>query len=205
MTAIVNLRNGKRRKHTSVLQFEKDLGIKINLCDVRTPETKGKVEVSNKFMDWLRPYNKEVEDISHLIKIINTINRDCNNQKNDRTHLPPTLLFKEEKEYLSPLPQKILLDSYLNEINTQIVPPTLLVLYKGSRYSVPQKYIGQKVRLIPQADKLYIYFNTELIVCHIITNQEINYLNSHYQEALSTRLNRLSVSNSFMMKSPTPV
>ena len=62
------------------------------------------------------------------------------------------------------------------------------MLYKGSRYSVPQKYIGQKVRLIPQADKLYIYFNTELIVCHIITNQEINYLNSHYQEALSTRL-----------------
>ena len=188
MTAIVNLREGKRRKHTSVLQFEKDLGIKINLCDVRTPETKGKVEVSNKFMDWLRPYNKEVEDVSHLIKIINIINKDCNNQKNDRTHLPPALLFKEEKEYLSPLPQKILLDSYLSEINTQVVPDTLLVLYKGSRYSVPQKYIGKKVHLIPQADKLYIYSNTELIVCHIITNQEINYLNSHYQEALSTRL-----------------
>ena len=188
MTAIVNLRDGKRRKHTSVLQFEKDLGIKINLCDVRVPETKGKVEVSNKFMDWLRPYNKEVEDVSHLTKIINTINRDCNNQINDRTHLPPALLFKEEKEYLSPLPQKILLDSYLNEINTQVVPATLLVLYKGSRYSVPQKYIGKKVYLIPQADKLYIYSNTELIVCHIITNQEINYLNSHYQEALSTRL-----------------
>lgn len=58
-------------------------------------------------------------------------------------------------------------DSYLSEINTQVVPATLLVLYKGSRYSVPQKYIGQKVRLIPQSNKLYIYFNTELIVCHI--------------------------------------
>ena len=90
-----------------------------------------------------------------------------NNKINDRTHLPATLFFKEEKEYLSPLTQKILLDSYLNEINTQVVPDTLLVLYKGSRYSVPQKYISQKVRLIPQAEKLYICFNTELIVCHL--------------------------------------
>lgn len=189
MSALVSIIGGKRQKHPSVLQFEKDLGIEINFCQIRTPETKGKVEVSNKFMDWLRPYNKEIKDVDDLIRIIEIINKQCNSQVNDRTHVPPATLFKEEKEYLSPLPSKILLNSYISNIDTQIVPATLLVSYKGSKYSVPQKYIGKKVQLVPQDNKLYIYFNMELIVCHVITNNEINYKESHYIEALATRIN----------------
>lgn len=188
MTAIVSLRNGSRKKHPAVLQFEKDLGIKISLCEPRSPETKGKVEVSNKFMDWLRPYDGEVKDVDDLIRIINIINKQCNNQINDRTHIPPIKLFQREKEYLSPLPSNILLDSYIKNIDTQEVLPTLLVSYKGSKYSVPKKYIGKKVQLVSESNELYIYFNTELIACHDINTQNTNYDEAHYSEALATRL-----------------
>ena len=57
-----------------------------------------------------------------------------------------------------------------------------------SKYSVPQKYIGKRVQLIPEGNKLYIYFNTKLIVCHDITIKSTNYKESHYSEALAARL-----------------
>ena len=119
MTAIVSLRNSSRKKHPSILQFENDLGTKISLCEPRSPETKGKVEVSNKFMDWLKPYDGEVKDVDDLIRIINIINKQCNDQINDRTRIPPIKLFQKEKELLSPLPSKILLDTYIKNIDTR--------------------------------------------------------------------------------------
>lgn len=119
MTAIVSLRNSSRKKHPSILQFENDLGTKISLCEPRSPETKGKVEVSNKFMDWLKPYDGEVKDVDDLIRIINIINKQCNDQINDRTRIPPIKLFQKEKEHLSPLPSKILLDTYIKNIDTR--------------------------------------------------------------------------------------
>lgn len=60
--------------------------------------------------------------------------------------------------------------------------------YKGNGYSVPSKLIGQRVKLIPIDDKLYIYFNTDLIICHTIKNQRFNYDPVHYTDALSIRL-----------------
>lgn len=188
MTAIVSITGSNRKKHPRILQFEKDLGTSINLCDVRSPETKGKCEVSNKFMDWLFPYNKEIKDVNHLIEMIDVINKQCNNQINDRTHLPPITLFKEEKEYLDPLPSSILLNSYISNIEKCEVKDTLLVSYNGNKYSVPSKYIGKKVTLTSSANKLYIYFNTELIACHEITNNDINYDLNHYSEGLCKRL-----------------
>ena len=188
MSAIVSIHDNRRKKHSIIKQFETDTGIKINLCEVRSPETKGKVEVSNKFTDWLKPYDGEIESESKLIEIIEVITKQANNEINQTTNIPPIKLFEKEKEHLLPLPTKILLDSYIENIDTQKVPTTLLVNYKGNGYSVPSKLIGQRVKLIPIDDKLYIYFNTELIICHTIKNQRFNYDPTHYIEALSLRL-----------------
>lgn len=53
MTAIVSLRNGNRKIHSRVQSFFNDLGVKLELCECRTPETKGKCESSNRFVNWL--------------------------------------------------------------------------------------------------------------------------------------------------------
>ncbi len=122
MTAVVSIRNGTKDKNYKILQFEKDLGMKIRLCKARSPETKGKDESSNRFISWLLPYDNKFKDENELIDIINKVNSQVNQQINRTTNIPPITLFKKEKEYLSPIPNKLLLDSYVEGVLTQVVP-----------------------------------------------------------------------------------
>jgi transposase len=184
MSAVVSITNGTKKKHSKIKQFESDLGIKIKLCKARTPETKGKDESSNRFLAWLRPYDGEFEDENELISILNKINSKVNLENNQTTKIPPSVLFEKEKEYLNPLPNKVLLDSYVENVDIQTVPQTLLVNYKGNGYSVPNKFINKRVKIVPIDDKLYIYYNTDLVIIHNITSKKFNYNESHYKAAL---------------------
>lgn len=188
MSSLVTTLKNKKRKHSEVLSFEKDLDIKIRFCKVRTPETKGKVESSNRFINRLKAFNKKIENEEELHKIVNRIMNNSNEQKNQTTNIPPNVLFKKEKEYLRPLPNKYLLNDYTLPIFSQKVPNTLLVNYKGRGYSVPKKFINKKVIIKPFENKLYIYYNTELVTIHSITNKKMNYKHDHYKEALSSNL-----------------
>lgn len=188
MSSLVTTLKNKKRKHSEVLSFEKDLDIKIRFCKVRTPETKGKVESSNRFINRLKAFNKKIENEEELHKIVNRIMNNSNEQKNQTTNIPPNVLFKKEKEYLRPLPNKYLLNDYTLPIFSQKVPNTLLVNYKGRGYSVPKKFINKKVIIKPFENKLYIYYNTELVTIHSITNKKMNYKQDHYKEALSSNL-----------------
>lgn len=184
MSAIVSVYNGRKTKHDIIKQFEKDIGISIKLCKTRSPQTKGKVESSNRFVSWIKAYDGEFKDEADLIKIIDKVNIKINAEPNKTTNIPPIVLFAKEKEYLKPLPNKLLLESYVLNVKTQIVPQTLLITYKGSGYSLPHKFIGKRVKIVPIANKLYIYDNTELIVVHDINNKTFNYIADHYTEAL---------------------
>ena len=185
MSAIVNVLGlNKKRKHDKILQFEKDLGVQIKLCKARSPETKGKVESQNRFVSRLLAYNNEIESLDHLLRIIEKLNIDINNEPNKTTNIAPCILFKKEKEYLLPLPSKCILDQYSINDKTCIVPSTLLIDYKGNQYSVPKEYINKRVKILEINNKLHIYFNTELITIHDISNKMINYKKEHYTEAL---------------------
>ena len=186
MSSLVTIFKHDKRKHPEVLAFEKDLGIKIKFCKVRTPETKGKVESTNRFVNRITAFNKKIENEEELYAIVNRIMKNSNEQNNQTTNLPPNVLFKKEKEYLQPLPNKCLLDDYTLPIFSQKVPNTLLVNYKGRGYSVPKKFIDKKVILKPFENKLYIYYNTELVTIHNITNQKMNYKENHYKEAFAS-------------------
>ena len=184
MTAVVSITNGSKRKHQKIRAFEKDTGMKIRLCKTRSPQTKGKDESANRFISWLNAYDGEIENEEELIHLIEKVNRRVNNTINQTTNMPPHVLFEKEKEYLRPLPNKVMLDSYVDNVITQIVPPTLLVTYNGSGYSVPTKFINKRVKLVPIENKLYVYFNTEIVTVHQINKNKFNYKHDHYQEAL---------------------
>lgn len=186
MSSIVSIQNNRRIKHTQVIQLEKDLGIEIKFCKIKTPQTKGKDESANRFLNWLAPYDGKIKDKEELIQIIKDINQRINEQNNQTTQVPPLSLFQKEKEYLTPLPNDILLESYIVEVKTQTVPPTLLVRYKGAQYSVAKQFINKRVKLVPIEDKLYIYHNTQIVAIHQITQQKVNYDPQHYTEALKT-------------------
>lgn len=188
MASIVSIHNNLRTKHSRIIQLEKDLGIDIKLCKVKTPQTKGKDESANRFLNWLVPYDGKIKDKEELIQVIEDINQRINEQNNQTTQVPPIALFQKEKEYLAPLPNEILLENYIVEVKTQTVPPTLLVRYKGAEYSVAKQFINKRVKLIPIEDKLYIYHNTQIIAIHQITHQKINYDPHHYIDALRTAM-----------------
>ena len=113
------------------------------------------------------------------MNILKDINQRINEENNKTTQLPPLTLFQKEKEYLAPLPNEILFESYIVEVKTQIVPPTLLVRYQGAEYSVAKQFINKRVKFVPIEDKLYIYHNMKIIAIHQITKQKINYKYEH--------------------------
>ena len=53
---------------------------------------------------------------------------------------------------------------------------------------MPKKYINQTLKVKEIDNKLFIYYNKILVATHNISNKKINYLKSHYIEALKTTL-----------------
>lgn len=189
MSAIVNVNGEAKAIHPSIIHFFKDMGIELKLCKVRTPQTKGKDEVSNKFAQWLKAYDGKVKNKEHLIKLIDKLNEDINKQKNTGTNIPPVLLFAKEKEYLDPLPNKELLDDYEDEMRSCKVPSTFLIEYKGSKYSVPPYLITKTVKYKECNGKLFVYYKNDLVAEHIISNaKSVNYQEEHYKKGLVNKL-----------------
>lgn len=193
MKSIVNILKEGKNKAKEIIQLERDLSTRFRFCKIHSPETKGKVESSNRFISRLYAYNKEFEDISELIAIIKKINIDINNEINQTTNIAPILLFKKEKEHLQPIPSKCIFDNYILESKTIVVPSTMLVYYKGCEYSVPMKYINKRVKLMQIDNILHIYYNTELIGIHQISKNKINYVKKDYEEALKTSIKNKDV------------
>ena len=185
MSAVVSSHKGKRKVHPGIHQLFKDIGCDLMLCKPRAPETKGKDENSNKFIKWIYPYDYILESEMDVIDVIEkTICSQCNNQINSGTGIPPTVLFEKEKEYLRPLPNRMLLESYLKETFRYTVPPTQLIEYKGHKYSLPPEYIGKRVTVCRIDNYLYIYSNKILAAKHNISQNRINYEYNHYKNGL---------------------
>lgn len=186
MSSIINLSEKEFLKEFK--EFSKDMDFIPKKCKPRSPETKGKDESCNRFMNWLYPYQKEFETEEDLINIIKRLNKQINLEVNQTTNMTPISLFRIEKEYLKPLPNKQIIDNYLDTMIPAKVSNTLLVYYKGSQYSVPKKYINQTVKLNEVDNKLLIYYNKKLIASHDISNKKFNYNEEHYKEGLSSSI-----------------
>ena len=186
MSSIVDTKTGKFYKE--FISFVKDIGTYAKHCKPKHPYTKGKDESANRFMSWLIPYNHEFEDEQELIKIIEEINLKVNKQVNSSIGVAPIMLFNKEKEYLKPLPNKEILKQYLKDTIRVKVSNSSLFYYKGKRYSVPNKFIDHTLDIQENDNKLYVYYNKELITIHEITEKNINYKEEHYIEGLKNIL-----------------
>ena len=140
MSSIVDTK--KKEFYKDFISFSKDIGFIPKKCKPRHAYTKGKDESCNRFMSWLIPYNGEFETEEDLIKIIEEINLKVNKQINETIGVPPIMLFQKEKEYLKPLPNNKILNSYLYDTISVKVSNESLFYYKGSKYSVPIKFIN---------------------------------------------------------------
>ena len=185
MASVVDLKDNQRHVNNKMRAFADDFHFKIRLAKPRHPYTKGKVEAINKFLDWLLPYEGEFETEQELIAILEKINSRINSNPCQATGIPPLLLFQKEKEYLQSLPNQKVIESYLSHDRQIKVQKDSMITYKNSKYSVPPAYIGKNVWIRHISNKLYVYYNTEQIAIHTISNKKLNYDKEHYAELLS--------------------
>lgn len=186
MSSIININTKKFNEN--FIQFSKDFNFKPEKCKVRTPQTKGKVESANRFINRLIPYNGEFETEEELIEIINKLSNDVNNEENQTTGVRPLMLLKNEKEYLSPIPSKDIIESYLNYLKPTTVYKDSMIYYKGKRYSVPHKFINKTLKVRELDNKLYIYNNIDLIRIHPIVQKPLNYHEDDYKNIMNEKL-----------------
>ena len=186
MSSIVDTKTGKFYKE--FISFVKDIGVFAKHCKPKHPFTKGKDESANRFMSWLVPYNNEFENEEDLIRIIKEINLEVNKQVNDTIGVAPIMLYKKEKEYLKPLPSQQILQEYKIHTIRAKVSNESLFYYKGKKYSVPIKFINHIVDIQENDNKLYVYYNKDLITMHEISQKNINYKEEHYVEGLAISL-----------------
>ena len=158
--------------------FAKDIGFKPIACRPYRPQTKGKVESLAKLMDRLKAYNEEFESWNDLVNISQNFMDDLNHEVSQGSGEIPVILFNKEKEYLLPPPDNGILTSYISrqEDKTYPVNRESMIKYEGKKYSVPTRYIGERMTVITDdTGNLSIYYNNEFVVCHAISSKKYNY------------------------------
>lgn len=188
MSALVTIgSDGKRHRVERAFAFAKRMGFRIELCARKTPQTKGKDESSNRFVNRLRAYDRDVGSWEEIDAAIARIEARSNGEPNEDTGMPPAALFMKEKDLLKPVPSASEAMSMLGEVSRQKVPSTMLVRYAGREWSVPRRCIGRSVRLVGMpGGQLRIYLGGDLVAMHdtAASQQRINYKEEHYIEAL---------------------
>lgn len=172
--------------HPKFDEFAKDYGFTVRPCIVRSPHTKGKVESQMKLLDELQAYNGKLTR-QELIELVQKLNYRKNVAIHPTTKCTPERLFKDEKDFLSPLPNGSIRSHYQTHLHRVKVNHSSMITFQSAQYSVPAEYIGKTLTVRNKDNRLYIYDNTFLVTMHdISSNQWLNYHNEHYTQILSS-------------------
>jgi len=164
--------------------FSRDAGFEVWACRAYRPQTKGKVEALARTMERLRPYDYEFNTIDELDEIVRELMNDLNNECSQATGRVPNEMVIEEKEYLHPLPNKDIMDTYLSIPVKRKVSKESMVVYNKRKYSLPPHYIGKTVQIKEENKQILILYNGITVAHHAISTKQINYTNEHYCEIL---------------------
>lgn len=92
MSALVTIKGGRRLKVQRAYEFAKAAGFELKLCRPRSPQTKGKVESSNRFLSRLMAYQGDFDGWDDIDEIVARIEDASNSEPNETTGLPPSAL-----------------------------------------------------------------------------------------------------------------
>ncbi len=187
MAAIVSFASGKRVKSGRAWRFAREAGFELKLCKRQTPQTKGKDESSNRFVNRLLAYNHDFEGEQGIIDAVARIEARSNAEPNETTGLPPAVLFMREKELLRPIGNLRMLQEMIGDVSDQVVPPTMLVRAAGRQWSVPRSCIGKKVNVVTMpSGQVRVTLDGEEVAVHDAASASgpFVYAEDHYVEAL---------------------
>jgi len=168
-------------------QFAKDCGFEVKPCIAGRPRTKAKVEAPMKLLDEIHAYKGKF-DYEELHEFVQKLCNRINNEYHQGTGKIPVLHLQKEKNLLSPLPSKRIRDFYKIDHILVKVNTSNMFSYKSNMYSVPAGYIGKTVGLQVYDNQIHVYYNTDLIAKHNISQQRMNYKENHYIDALAKQL-----------------
>ncbi len=177
----------KGKVNERFFQFSKDMGFKVKPCIAGRPRTKAKVESPMKLLDEIHAYQGKF-DYEELHQFVQKLCNRINNSYHQGTGKIPILALKKERNLLLPLPHDRIRDFYKIDPILAKVNPSNMITFKSNQYSVPSGYIGKTLSLQVYDNHIFIYYNTELIVQHSISNLKINYKPEHYVETLARGL-----------------
>jgi len=167
-------------------QFSKDMGFEVWACRPYRPQTKGKVEALARVTNRLNVYNHEFETIDELDEIVRELKIDLNAEVSQATSYPPNVLWEKEKEYLHPLPNPEVLDTYLTIPPVRKVSKESMIVYNKRKYSLPIDYIGKTVEIKEENGKLLILYEKNLVTSFDLSTKRFNYKIEHMTEILGS-------------------
>lgn len=148
MSCLVTVSGRRRTRQERAWRFAREAGFELRLCAPRSPQTKGKDESANRFLNRLLAYGGEFTGWSGLAEAVARVEAQANSEPNRTTGLPPDALFMREKESLRPIGNLRLLESMVGDVSVQTVPSTMLVRAAGREWSVPRRCIGRRVSVV---------------------------------------------------------
>jgi len=181
-----DFRNGEVKVNKKFQQLADDMGFKVLACRPYRPQTKGKVEALAKLMNRLDVFNNEFETIDELKVIVEQVNESLNNSKSQAINEKPIDRLKKEQEYLQPLPNSNITDSYINTFIDKKVSKESMINIRGNKYSVPTKYIGRIVQIKNQSNTIEIFYDNKLICAHESSETRFNYRYEDIKEILKS-------------------
>ena len=162
-------------------QFADDYGFKVRPCIAGRPRTKAKVEAPMKILDEIRAYNGKL-DYNELNHLVTRINNRINTKVVKDTGIIPVMYFSREKAFLSPLPVKNIRKPYQIATKAVKVNSSSMINHGTSLYSVPTEYIGKTLDVQAFDGYIHVYYNTELVTVHKISDRKLNYHEKDYVE-----------------------
>ncbi|PGT79443.1 IS21 family transposase [Bacillus sp. AFS040349] len=168
-------------------QFASDMGFEVKPCIAGRPRTKAKVEAPMKLIDEIHAYQGKF-DYEELHQFVQQLCDRINNSYHQGTGKIPILALKKERNLLSPLPHDRIRDFYKIDHILAKVNTSNMITFKSNQYSVPPGHIGQTLSLQVYDNHIFMYYNTELIAQHPISQLKINYKHEHYVETLARGL-----------------
>ena len=185
MSALVTVKGGRRVKVQRAYEFAKAAGFELRLCRPRSPQTKGKVESSNRFLSRLMAYQGDFDGWDDIDEIIARIEDASNSEPNETTGLPPSALFMDEKDALLPVGNLRALEEAMGDVvRAARVPATMLVSAHGESMSVPRRCIGKPARIVCMpGGAMDCYVGGELVATHMAGGPA--YDPAHYAEAMA--------------------
>jgi transposase len=153
------------RFHPAYLAFCRDWGTEPRACQPYRARTKGKGESGVKYVKRNALAGREFETFAELEAHLAGWMIEIDERIHGTTHEAPRVRFeRDERQALQPLPQRPL--PYREQMLQRKVAHDALIDVDTVRYSVPHRWVGDRVEVRIGVDQVRVFRGTELIATH---------------------------------------